>query len=225
MNKNLIHLIIFYLVFVSSSFAQSDSAMIQVNSFFRSDSQLSLKKIQFNFNGIIFNATDSSVQKIPINNNFDSCVVIIDNDTINFLTKFQANNWYIIRSGCCCSAFTLEAENNRKRGTATFKNQENRILALSVCEHTSDSVLTNQTKTLFASESAMCMYKPCKISVCESPFLTAHFDSELYEKSFLASRNYHFLHGEKIEVLYSKETNSITFKIIGYLTDDEYDKL
>lgn len=197
------------------------------NSFEKFDS------IQFQFNDTKFFATDTTSKKIVLNKTFDSCIVIIGLDTINFLAKFKANNEYLIRPGCCCSAFTLEPKINPKRGTVTFKNTTRRDLGLVIAEANIDTVKSNKIQTIFSYESAMCLFKPCSILITDTQYFSDSFNYKNDQRDFdrirkeqsqfiLTKSWFHFLHGEKIELDFNDLTKEIKIKLNGYMTDKEY---
>lgn len=160
------------LIFITQ-FGFGQIATIKIDGKFYDNSYMNFDSIFFDFNGTKFWASDTTLKTIQLQKNFDNCTAIIGKDTLIFLTKFKSEQEYIIRPGCCCTAFTLEPKNNSRRGTITYKNKTTRNLCLSVCGHNSDIVEHNKQKTIYGSESAMCLFKPCQIVVAEIDFLTA----------------------------------------------------
>jgi len=217
-----------------SCFGQT--ATIKIERLFFENSFEKFDSIYFDFNGTKFWGKDTLTKSIKLNDNFDKCTAIIGNDTLNFLTKFQNGQEYVLRSGCCCAAFTLEARQNANRGTVTFKNNTVRDLGIVVCDHNSDTIKIDSTKTIFANESAMCLFKPCQIQIVETNYFSDEYayknDNRNYFKLWLEQESYVlnqllflFLHGEKIEVVFDEKTKNINLKIIGRLTQLELDDL
>jgi hypothetical protein len=192
--------------------------------------------IKFVINEHSFGEKDTIIN-IKINKvGFDNCYAIINNDTLKFKTKFKENETYEIEQGCCCAAFTLEAQNNPKRGIVKFKNRTNRNLGLIVAESNEEKVKVGKTQNIYASESAMCFYKPCNILLTETEYLSEIYDYNSddrdYEKLWkeqkkyiIASTRFHFLHGEKIEIFYNSKNESLEMKQNGYLSESEYKKI
>ncbi len=208
---------------ISLCFGQT--ATVKIERQFYDNSYLNFDSIVFEFNGTRFCANDTIPKTINLNKDFDNCTVIIGSDTLVFLTKFKENQEYTIRPGCCCAAFTLEAEHTPRRGTISYKNDTDRSINLSVCEHESDIIEPSERKSFYASESAMCLFKPCQIIVAEADFTDLPYDSELYLKSILSVQWFHFLHGEKIEIVYNDVQRKISVVLVGYLTDVEYEHI
>lgn len=192
-----------------------------------------LNHIRFKINNQKFGEKDTIIQ-IKINpRGFDICQVIIENDTINFLTKFRKGELYEIRQGCCCAAFSLQPKNNPRRGTVTFHNPTKRDLGLVIAEANIDTVNANATQTTFSHESAMCLSKPCSILITETAYFSDTYnyknDKRDYDNLWKEQAQYilnkswfHFLHGEKIGLQYNDQTTEIKIKLNGYLTDKEY---
>jgi hypothetical protein len=200
------------------------------NSFEKFDS------IQFQFNGVKIFATDTLAKQIPLNYALDYCIAIIGTDTIHFLTKLKPNNEYTIRPGCCCAAFILEPKNNARRGTVTFKNTTKRDLGLIVAEANIDTVKVNVTRTTFSYESAMCLFKPCSILITEPSYFSDTYnyknDGRDYDTlwkeqaQFILTKSwFHFLHGEKIELDYNDKTKVTNIRLVGYMTEKEYENI
>jgi hypothetical protein len=195
-----------------------------------------LNYIRFKINNQSFGEKDTIIQ-INVNaKGFDTCQAIIVDDTINFLTKFRESEIYEIRQGCCCAAFTLEPKNNPRRGTVTFKNTTRRDLGLIIAEANIDTVKTNKTQTTFSYESAMCLFKPCSILITEILYFSDSYnyknDKRDYEilwkeqtKYILTKSWFQFLHGEKIELEYNDKIKETKIKLIGYMTDNEYENI
>ncbi|MWB96070.1 hypothetical protein GON26_17020 [Flavobacterium sp. GA093] len=191
--------------------------------------------IKFEINGQNFGEKDSIIS-IRINKSgFDNCKAIINNDTLNFVAKFRENETYEIRQGCCCAAFTLTAQNNPNRGTVKFKNRTKRDLGLIVAEANIEKIGIGKTQNIYASESAMCLFKPCSILLTETEYLSEKYDYKSDERDYdtlwkeqrkyeIASIWFHFLHGEKIELFYNEKTKKIELNLIGYLTEKEFKK-
>ena len=191
--------------------------------------------IKFLINEHQFGEKDTIIN-IKINKNgFDNCYAIINEDTLKFKTRFKENENYEIKQGCCCGAFTFEAQNNPKRGTVKFHNITNRNLGLIVAEANIEKVKVGKTQKIYASESAMCFFKPCSILLTETEYLSEKYeynnDERDYDKLWkeqkkfiIASTWFHFLHGEKIEIIYNKKTKTLDLKQNGYLTEKEFKK-
>jgi len=217
-----------------NSFGQT--ATIKIERLFFDNSFEKFDSIYFDINGTSFFGKDTLIKTIKLNDNLDKCTAIIGKDTLNFLTKFQSGQEYVIRPGCCCAAFTLQARQNANRGTVTFKNKSDNDLGIVVCEHNSDTVNVDSTKTIYADESAMCLFKPCKIQIVQTNYFSDEYeyknDDRSYFKLWLEQESYilnqvwfHFLHGEKIEINFDPKSKKIELKIIGHLTKDELDEL
>lgn len=217
-----------------NSFGQT--ATIKIERHFFDNSFEKFDSIYFDINGTKFWGKDTLTQTIRLNDNFDKCTAIIGKDTLNFLAKFQNRQEYVLRPGCCCAAFTMQARQNANRGTITFKNKSDKDLGLVVCEHNSDTVKIDSVKTLFASESAMCLYKPCSIKIVETSYFSDDYNYENDERNYdelwgeqkkfeLGQVWFHFLHGEKIEVNFDAKSEKIELNIIGHLTNAEIEEL
>jgi hypothetical protein len=217
-----------------NSFGQT--ATIKIERLFFDNSFEKFDSIYFDINGTQFWGKDTITKIIKLNDNFDKCTAIMGNDTLSFLTKFQNGQEYVLRPGCCCAAFTLQAKHNPNRGIVTFKNKSDRDLGIVVCEHNSDIVKIDSTKTAYADESAMCLFKPCNIQIVEIDYFSDDYnyknDKRDYdklwkeqEKFILKQVWFHFLHGEKIEIIFDLTTKIIELKINGQLTKDELDEL
>lgn len=190
----------------------------------------------FDFNGQSFGKKDTIIQIKLNKTGFDACKVTSNDYILDFVTKFKENETYEIQQGCCCSDFNLVAEKNPKRGTVTFKNNTKKDLGFLVGIE-SDTVAKGKKKMFFATESAMCFFKPCDILITEAEYLSHKYDydsdskkdykalSEEQEKFVLDLKWFHFLHGEKIEATYNPDLHKIVFKLKGYLTDKEYLKI
>lgn len=188
----------------------------------------SVNPIKFIINNQKFGEKDTLI-KIQLNRKgLDKCVAIIGKDTLRFFAKFKADESYKIEQGCCCAAFTIEAHKNPKRGTVTFKNQTNRDLALIACEHNSDTIKKKSMETLLASESAMCLFKPCSIQVAETQFLSDVYNYKNDERDYdslwkeqkkfvLIDESFLFLHGEKVEIKYDEKKKKSELVVVGYL--------
>ncbi len=217
-----------------NSFGQT--ATIKIERLFFDNSYEKFDSIYFDINGTKFLGKDTIVKTLKLNDNFDNCTAIIGKDTLNFLTKFQSGQEYVLRPGCCCAAFILQARQNANRGTVTFKNKTDRDLGFVVCEHNSDTIKIDSTKTTYADESAMCLFKPCKIQIVETKYFSDEYvyknDKKDYLSLWLGQDSYvldqvwfHFLHGEKIEVKFDPKSKKIKLNIIGHLTKEEIDEL
>lgn len=228
MHKTLILLIL--IIFLAGK-ANSQTATIATQVAFPNAKE-TVDYIRFKINNQSFGARDTVIQ-IRINTKgFDSCEAIIANDTLRFLTKFKEGELYEITQGCCCAAFILKPKNNANRGTVTFNNKTKRDLALTVAEANIDTIQTRKTETIFASESAMCVFKPCSIVLSETAYWSdkySDYDDKEYVKlkeeqaSYILGKTwFHFLHGEKLKLEYKEKKKSIQLKLIGYLTDKEY---
>lgn len=219
---------------VTNCFGQT--ATVKIVRQFYENSFEKFDSIQFQFNGTKILATDTTAQKITLNKTLDNCKVIIGMDTISFLTKFKTNYEYIIRPGCCCAAFTLEPKSNPRRGIVKFKNPTKRDLGLVIAEANIDTVKSNITQTTFSYESAMCLFKPCSILITETAYFSdtfnytnekIHYDNLWKEQAqYILSKSwFHFLHGEKIELNYNDKTKDTIIKLIGYMTENEYENV
>lgn len=225
----IVHLLFIYGL-VINCFGQTTT--IKVNRIFYENSFNKFDKIKFNFNGNEFYGIDTIDKTITVNNQFDTCWAIIGVDTLKFLTKFQSGGVYILKPGCCCAAFTLTPTNKAMKGTVKFKN----ILEKPICVLVAagaDTINAGFEKEQIASESAMCYFKPCSILMVETEYLNKKYTNwDFYEsfdslrlaqnKFILSSTFFHFLHGERIEIFYDKNSSSIKLKLMGYLSEEEY---
>jgi hypothetical protein len=220
----------FFLFILLMSFGQT--AKVTVERLFLDDSSQNFDSIFFDFNGTRFFGSDTIPKTIQLNRNLDSCVAVIGTDTLTFFTKFKEGEEYLIRPGCCCAAFTLEALKNPNRGTITFKNTTKKELGMVVCEHNLDTIKAGRTKTTYAHESAMCLFKPCHIQVVETDYFSDKYDYKNDDRSYfllwieretfiLSQEWFHFLHGEKVEVDIDSNSKKLELKITGYLTENE----
>ena len=215
-----------FILFYCINFGQT--AIINVNKVFPNIKE-EIKFIKFEINGQKFGEKDT-IMKVRINKfGLDRCTAIIEKDTLEFFTKFKENETYNIEKGCCCAAFILVAKNNPNRGIVKFKNKTNRTLEIIIAESNVEEIKKGKTKEVFASESAMCTFKPCSILLTEKKYLNEKYNysegkdySKLQkeQKSFIiASTYYHFLHGEKVEIFYNVKTKKLETKLNGYLTE------
>lgn len=186
-------------------------------------------KFQFTVNETTFQATDTGTYSIAINSNgLDVCKAILNNDTLVFLSKFLANVTYIIKPGCCCAQFTITPEGNCSRGYVRLVNSTAKDVMLSVAEISTDTVSANtKSDYIFASESAMCLFKPATILIAELQYgdlkyqyqtsSEVNYDSLWREQSQLVIGVTHFLflHGELITVEF-KSNAQFQFKLDGY---------
>jgi len=100
-------LTLIFLIFYSINFGQT--AILKVQKVFPTLKE-NVNYIKFIFNEQSFGEKDTIIN-IRINKlGFDNCFAIIDKDTLKFKTKFIENETYEIKQGCCCAAFTLEAQ-------------------------------------------------------------------------------------------------------------------
>jgi hypothetical protein len=226
-------LVLLFLTLSLTSVGYSQTAHIKVERIFYPNSYEKFDSIDFIINGTSFSGKDTAKHTFKLSLGLDQCSAIIDGDTLKFLAKFQNNKTYVVRPGCCCAAFTLEPTDNSRRGTVTFKNNTKRDLGLIVAEANIDTISKEAVKEMFSHESAMCLFKPCSIMLVETEYLNdkynygndnLDYDSLWKEQAnFVLSLGYfHFLHGEKIEIVYSEATKSMQFQLNGYLTDEEY---
>jgi hypothetical protein len=233
MKKALLFFIFLYFI-PANSYCQT--ATIKVIGGFNKDGFEKFETIKFYINNTILSVASTISQKIKLQNGFDKCVAIIGNDTLKFITKFKKDTEYEIKQGCCCSAFILEPKIKPKRGTVTFKNKTKRNLGFIVAIANADTVKSNTRKTTFASESAMCMFKPCSILITETSYFADKYeyknDKRDYEKLWKEQNkfirtisHFHFLHGEKIELFYNDKTKKSEIKLLGYMTDNEYKRI
>lgn len=223
-------LLVLLLLICTSSFGQI--ATIKLKTRIYPNGRETEAPLKFEFNGITFKENDS-ILHIPIKRkDFDVYKVIYSDTSYDFITKFKENETYELRQGCCCADFTLEAKNNPKKGVIIFKNKTKKDLCLLVSTFEADTVASGKKKITFASESAMCDFKPCEIHITDTEYLSDKYNysentdykmlSNEQDTFILASNWFHFLHGEKIEVIYNPDLKKIDLKLIGYLTDKEY---
>ncbi len=195
-----------------------------------------LQPIRFQINNHAFGEKDTVIQLSINSKGLDSCSAIIAYDTLHFLTKFNAGETYEIKQGCCCAAFTLEPTNNPRRGTVALKNTTKRDLGLVVAEANVDTVKAKTTFTTFSYESAMCMFKPCSILITEIDYLSAKYDyhndkrnyDSLWQEQaqFILTKNwFHFLHGEKVVIVYNDKNKTARLEVNGYMTEEEYENI
>lgn len=221
-----------FLIFYSINFGQT--AILKVQKVFPNPKE-NVNSIKFIFNEQEFGEKDTIINIKIQKKGFDKCCAIINSDTLKFITKFKENETYEIKQGCCCAAFTLEAQNNPNRGTVKFKNRTNRNLGLIVAEANIEKIDTGKTQNIYASESAMCLFKPCSILLTETEYLSEKYDYKSDERDYdklweeqrkykIASIWFHFLHGEKIEIFYNEKAKKLDLNLIGYLTEKEYKK-
>ena len=228
----------FYIFILTIAFVfevKAQTATIDAHVVFPSEKD-TINHIRFRINNQEFGGKDTLLQLKLNKKGFDSCEAIIGADTLKFLAKFKKGEVYEIRQGCCCAAFTLEPQNAPRRGTVTFKNTTNRDLGLVVAEANQDTVKAKATQTTFSFESAMCLFKPCSILITETPYFSdaynykndnRDYDSLWKEQSqyLLTQSWFHFLHGEKIGIEYNDVTKNTSLKLLGYMTDEEYEKV
>jgi hypothetical protein len=193
-------------------------------------------KFIFSFNDLTFSATDTTAKNIRLNKNgFDQCYAILGKDTFLFLAKFKEGESYMIKSGCCCANFTITPDKDAKRGCVRFDNKASRDLWGIISEINTDTIKANsRSEYIFASESAMCLFKPAGIFIAETAYNNPKYDyystSEVnydslwteQDKYILTSSSFLFLHGEKLTVEYIAGSNKMVFKFDGYLSDEEF---
>lgn len=222
-------LLVLILYIFQSSFGQTATIKLKNPVYAGKEAQ---NPIKFEFNGQRFGEKDTII-RIKLNKNeFDVCKVTAENYVLDFITKFKANETYQIHQGCCCADFTLEAEKKPKRGIVIFKNKTKKDLGFLIAGIESDTVAAGKKKIFFATESAMCYFKSSEIQITETEYLSEkyyynHTDNykaleEEQKKYLLDSKWFHFLHGEKIEIILNPLSNKMDVKLKGYLTDKEY---
>ncbi len=228
-------ILILTIAFATPSKFYGQSATIKIEKIEFDGEQNNIDSILFNFNGTKFWGRDTIPKKIKLHKNLDKCSAIIGNDTLNFLAKFKAGQIYVLRPGCCCTAFTLQALQNPNRGTVSLVNKTRKELGLTVCEHNMDTAKVDSAVTTYAHESAMCFFKPCKIQIVETSFFSDEYeyknDNRNYfrlwiEREALVLNQiwFLFLHGEKVEIKFDNKTQKIRIKTIGYHTKEELEK-
>jgi len=193
-------------------------------------------KIKFIFNGIEFFGSEKGIFEIEPNIGFDNGIAVIKNDTLKFKLKFKANENYVLKAGCCCSAFILVPEQNARRGTVELLNKFKKNLNIILAEANFDTIEVNSIKTpIFAFESAMCRFKPASILITELEYNDQRFkftnNDKLNKslsnkrKTFILYENwFHFLHGEKIELVFDQSRKNVKMNLLGYLTEKEIKK-
>jgi hypothetical protein len=223
---------------LSLQFSFAQTATIKV---VRTDHQEQFRdfdKFVFSFNGLTFSATDTAAKKIRLNKNgFDQCYAVLGKDSLSFLAKFKEGETYTIKPGCCCAHFTITATHNPRRGSVRFDNKTSRDLWGVTSEINTDSLKAkSKSEYIFASESAMCFFKPASIFIAETNYSNSKYeyqgDDEVNYDSLwaeqktyiLASSAFLFLHGEKLTVEYPGKGNKMVFTFDGYLTEEEYRK-
>lgn len=222
----------FLLIF---GYANAQSASIVVERLFYSNSFEAFDEIQFLFNGVSFSPLDTVPVAIPLKTDLDECQAIIGEDTLDFYAKFKPGEAYVIHPGCCCAAFTLKSVEKGRRGTALFKNRSQDSVLFNMTEAVGGLLNAGETFTDFAHESAMCLFKPVLMELGRPALARFKYDtqggtvpwSEIMEKRdklVIARGGFHFLHGEKIEVMHAPGTDTLKIKLLGYLTDAEYEK-
>jgi hypothetical protein len=219
-------------------FAFAQTATIKVVHMDHQGQFKDFSKFVFSFNGLKFSAADTAAKKIKLNKNgFDECYAILGKDTLPFLAKFKEGETYTIKPGCCCAAFTITAMHDPRRGSVRFDNKTSRDLWGVTSEINTDSLKAkSKSEYIFASESAMCFFKPASIFIAETNYNNSKYDFQTNsdvnydslwaeQKTYvLASSAFLFLHGEKLTVEYSDKGNRMVFRFDGYLTDEEYKK-
>lgn len=211
-------------------------ARIKCERTFRGDDYEKFDSIQFYFNNVYISPFDTVFKVVPLKGKLDNCKAIIGRDTLDFFASFVSNCDYVIKPGCCCTAFTIEALQKPKRGTIVFNNKTEKDIGLIVCEHNSQVVKPKQTANIFASESAMCLFKPCTILLADSTYFSDEFEYKNDDRNYfqlwakrkqlvIAELNFLFLHGEKMELEFDAKRKKATLKLLGYLTGNEYQRL
>lgn len=186
-------------------------------------------EFQFTINESTILATDTNEHTVSINSNgFDVCKAILNGDTMIFQCKLLPGITYLIKPGCCCAQFTIKPENNSSRGYVRIANSTAQDIMISVSEINTDTVsASSKSDYIFASESAMCLFKPTNITVAElkygdpkyqfQPSSEANYDSLWIEQSklVLGVTHFLFLHGEMITVEYFKD-GQFRYTLDGY---------
>lgn len=226
-------LLVLFLFICVNSFGQT--ATIKLKTKIYPNGRETEAPLKFEFNGITFKENDSILQVPVKRNNFDTYKVTYADGSYDFITKFKENEIYELWQGCCCADFTLAAKNNPRKGVVIFKNKTKKDLCLLVSTFETDTVASGKKKVTFASESAMCDFKPCEIHITETEYLSEKYNysentdckmlSKEQDNLILASNWYHFLHGEKIEAIYNPDLKKIDLKLKGYLSEKEYLKI
>ena len=130
----------------------------------------------FYINGERITPFDTVYRNIKLNTDLDECKVIGRKDTTLFYANFRAEYNYNIKPGCFCATFTIEPEKNGSRGSITFKNIFNIDIGVEYCEHNIDTIIPQKTLTIEASESAMCLFKPCHIKIVKTSYSSEEYE-------------------------------------------------
>lgn len=228
------HILFLLILAAIPGFAQT--ATLRFEYFAEMENPRGWENFRFNINGAEYHPGDTLPKAIPINKRgFDQCYAMIEGDTLHFLAKFRKNEVYRLRPGCCCAIFDLAPEKDPRRGTVNYRNRTKNDVLLMVAGHNSDTVAKGKERTFYASESAMCMYKPCSIVIAatayDDPKYNADFSSSEYaeimkaqESEILGIKRFHFLHGEKIIAGYDEKSGKMELRMEGVLTDEEHQK-
>lgn len=141
--------------------------------------EISYESLVFELNGQIIAAADSSVHPLAVLDGLNTCKAMLPQDTLVFLANFKYGQTYFLKPGCCCAIFTLEAKYQPSRGTVSVKNTTSETLILTVCEHNADTLAPGEESTLYASESAMCLFKPCHIILASPAYFDPKFEADV----------------------------------------------
>ena len=230
-------------LFFAETYGQTATIKVTIPAYFNEmrAEPLNIDSTYFTFNGISFWGYDTTLKTIPLNKGkiLDTCIATFGKHTTFFLTKFKANEEYFISPNCCCN-FTLQSKNCKimgeiDKGSVLFKNKTKRELGLIVgCSY--DTVKNHQQIQSLALESAMCYFNPCNIQLVEIDYFSDLYDflygytsyeqcTEAENKFVLTNVLFHFMHGEKIEIVYNDKSKTSNLKLKGYLTKEECNKL
>lgn len=197
------------------------TATIKVERLFSENSYENFDSIYFDFNGTTFWGRDTFTKTINLNSDLDRCIAVIEKDTLIFLTRFKSEQNYTLKPGCCCEAFTLQAQKNASRGTVTFRNHSGKDAGIVICGHHWETVKTDSSTTIYADESAMCLFRTCSIQVVDTRYFSNGYEDENDDSGHRSAREkyildqvwFHFLHGEEVEVIFDADSTTIELEV------------
>lgn len=195
---------IFLLLFASITFGQVDFALIKYESSTLGDFG---KGDTIHINGQKITIKDTIYKKIQLNNDFDSCAFIINQDTLIFYTKFKPNTEYQVIGSYCCYPITITTKDLLKYGSVKYINNSNYDIFYFDEMFNLKNIPSGATRTKMISNGVS--DRPIAIN----PLLDTKLNAAGQRFSYM------FLHGEKIEIDFS---DSLDFNFTGYLSKKEF---
>ncbi|MDF1695548.1 MAG: hypothetical protein P1U56_06935 [Saprospiraceae bacterium] len=182
--------------------AQEKFAVLEVDSVLYEHN----KTFTFGVNGVFVPKFTKKIQ-IPLSEEgFDT--ILFSRTQPNkypLVTKFKEGEIYQLRSNTC-SLYTLQPKKNPLQGMIRFSIENKTNEEFYVGTEYLRKVSSKQIDDFYYSPpSAMCPFSYKKIRI------------NLPEDSLLNAVNFHFLHGELLDVGYNSNSQKMTVKLVGYV--------